>query len=72
VLVGSNLAWCHPVLHQRIEAAKAARPTMKVVNIDPRRTATTALADMHLQIAPDGDIAFGREPKRSSPSTAKV
>ncbi len=58
VLVGSNLAWCHPVLHQRIAAARAARPSMRVVNIDPRRTATTQLADLHLQIAPDGDIAL--------------
>lgn len=58
VLVGSNLAWCHPVLHQRIAAAKDVRPDMRVVNIDPRRTATTDLADMHLQIAPDGDIAL--------------
>ncbi len=58
VLVGSNLAWCHPVLHQRIVAAKAARPTMRVVNVDPRKTATTALADLHLSIAPDGDVAL--------------
>ncbi|MEO9683688.1 MAG: nitrate reductase [Tateyamaria sp.] len=58
VLVGSNLAWCHPVLHQRIAEAKAARPNMRVVNVDPRRTATTQLADIHLQIAPDGDIAL--------------
>ena len=58
VLVGSNLAWCHPVLHQRIAAAKDARPNMRVVNIDPRRTATTELADIHLQIAPDGDVAL--------------
>ena len=52
VLVGSNLAWCHPVLYQRIAAAKAARPEMRVVNIDPRRTATCDLADLHLAIAP--------------------
>lgn len=58
VLVGSNLAWCHPVLHQRIAAAKAARPSLRVVNIDPRRTATSELADTHLQIKPDGDIAL--------------
>ncbi|MCG6901710.1 MAG: molybdopterin-dependent oxidoreductase [Rhodobacter sp.] len=58
VLVGSNLAWCHPVLYQRIAAAKEARPELTVVNIDPRRTATTQLADLHLQIAPDGDIAL--------------
>jgi len=57
VLVGSNLAWCHPVLHQRIAAAKKAKPGMKVVNIDPRKTATTDLADYHLRIVPDGDTA---------------
>ncbi|MEL6681632.1 MAG: molybdopterin-dependent oxidoreductase [Pseudomonadota bacterium] len=58
VLVGSNLAWCHPVLFQRIAAAKEARPEMRIINIDPRRTATTDLADLHLQIAPDGDVAL--------------
>ncbi len=58
VLVGSNLAWCHPVLHQRIAAAKKSRPGVKVVNIDPRKTATTDLADHHLRIVPDGDIAL--------------
>ncbi|WP_298260978.1 nitrate reductase [uncultured Litoreibacter sp.] len=56
VLVGSNLAWCHPVLHQRIEAAKSARPSLTVVNVDPRKTATSAIADHHLRILPDGDI----------------
>ena len=34
VLVGSNLAWCHPVLYQRLAAAKAARPDMRVVVVD--------------------------------------
>lgn len=58
VLVGSNLAWCHPVLHQRIASAKSARPQMRVVNIDPRRTASSELADLHLQIALDGDVAL--------------
>lgn len=56
VLVGSNLAWCHPVLYQRIAAAKERRPKMKVVLIDPRRTATADIADMHLAIKPDGDV----------------
>jgi assimilatory nitrate reductase catalytic subunit len=58
VLVGSNLAWCHPVLFQRLSAAKAARPGMKVVVVDPRRTATCELADLHLATAPGGDIAL--------------
>lgn len=58
VLVGSNMAWCHPVLYQRLAAAKAARPAMKVVVIDPRRTATSDIADLHLAVRPDGDIAL--------------
>ncbi|MER8424324.1 molybdopterin-dependent oxidoreductase [Mesorhizobium sp. M1403] len=58
VLVGSNLAWCHPVLYQRIAAAREKRPEMKVVLIDPRRTMTSDIADMHLAIAPDGDVAL--------------
>ncbi|WP_370231288.1 molybdopterin-dependent oxidoreductase [Cognatishimia sp.] len=58
VLVGSNLAWCHPVLYQRLAAAKAARPEMRVINVDPRRTATCDLADLHLQISPGGDVAL--------------
>ncbi|NHX27424.1 molybdopterin-dependent oxidoreductase, partial [Escherichia coli] len=38
VLTGSNLAWCHPVLYQRLLAAKSRRPGLQVVVIDPRRT----------------------------------
>lgn len=58
VLTGSNLAWCHPVLHQRIATAKETRPGMKVVLIDPRSTATCDIADLHLAIRPDGDVAL--------------
>ncbi|MFD2055854.1 molybdopterin-dependent oxidoreductase [Mesorhizobium calcicola] len=58
VLVGSNLAWCHPVLYQRIAAAREKRPEMKIVLVDPRRTMTADIADMHLPIAPDGDVAL--------------
>ncbi|MGI3167906.1 molybdopterin-dependent oxidoreductase [Pseudooceanicola sp. C21-150M6] len=57
VLVGSNLAWCHPILFQRILAAQKERGT-KIVVIDPRRTATCDAAEMHLAIAPGGDVAL--------------
>ncbi len=57
VLVGSNAAWCHPVLHQRLMAAKAAHGT-KIVVIDPRRTATADAADLHLPIAAGSDVAL--------------
>ncbi|GAC1046338.1 nitrate reductase [Rhizobium sp. No.120] len=58
ILTGSNLAWCHPVLYQRLAAAKSARPSMKIVVIDPRRTMTCDIADLHLAIRPDGDVAL--------------
>ncbi len=58
VLTGSNLAWCHPVLFQRLSAARARRPHMQVVVIDPRRTASAEIADLHLPVRPDGDIAL--------------
>ncbi|MBV6656580.1 MAG: nitrate reductase [Devosiaceae bacterium] len=58
VLTGSNLAWCHPVLFQRLVAAKQQRPHMKVVVIDPRRTPTAEIADLHLPLQPDSDVAL--------------
>ena len=57
VLVGSNLAWCHPILHQRVLAAKAARGT-RIVVVDPRRTATCDGADLHLPLAIGSDVAL--------------
>ncbi|SDF00336.1 nitrate reductase [Limimaricola pyoseonensis] len=57
VLTGSNLAWCHPVLYQRLAAARATRGT-KVVVIDPRRTASCDIADLHLPLAPGSDVAL--------------
>ena len=54
VLAGSNAAWCHPVLYQRIQTARAERG-VRVVNIDPRRTATCEGADLHLPIKPGTD-----------------
>jgi len=58
VLTGSNFAWCHPVLHQRIMAQKEKRPELLIVAIDPRETATTQQADVHLALAPGTDAAL--------------
>src|SRR5262245_28381687 len=57
VLVGSNTAWCHPVLYQRMIANKRERGA-KIVVIDPRRTATTEDADLVLQIAGGTDTVL--------------
>lgn len=57
ILVGSNAAWCHPVLFQRMVANKRERGA-KIVVIDPRRTATAEEADLFLPIAPGMDTAL--------------
>lgn len=58
VIMGSNMAEAHPVTFDRVKAAKKARPELKIVVIDPRRTATAEHADVHLAVAPGGDIAL--------------
>src|SRR5690606_13522624 len=57
LLVGSNTAWCHPVIWQRIERAREERGT-KLVVIDPRRTETAERSDLHVPVPPDGDVAL--------------
>ncbi len=56
VLVGSNTAWCHPIVYQRIRARCEAGA--KLVVIDPRRTETAEEADIHLAIRPGSDVAL--------------
>lgn len=58
VLVGSNTAWCHPVLYQRIMQAKSQNPDLFVVVVDPRFTSTCEQADLHLPILPGQDVAL--------------
>jgi len=56
VLVGSNTAWCHPVLFRRIAGEKERRPDLKIVVIDPRRTPTCEIADLHLPVRAGTDV----------------
>ncbi|MGW2489063.1 molybdopterin-dependent oxidoreductase [Streptomyces sp. NPDC001606] len=57
LVIGSNMADCHPVLFLRImERVKSAGARLIVV--DPRRTATADKADLFLQIAPGTDLAL--------------
>ena len=58
VLVGSNTAWCHPILFRRIEREKQRRPDLKLVVIDPRRTPTAEMADLHLPIRAGTDVTL--------------
>ena len=55
-IAGSNAAWAHPILFRRIEDAKRANPALKIVVVDPRRTDTADIADLHLRIHPGTDV----------------
>jgi len=55
VLAGTNTAWCHPVLYQRIVQSKELNPDVKIITIDPRRTQTCDISDLHLSIRPGTD-----------------
>jgi len=57
VLVGSNAAWCHPVLFQRMAANKLERGA-RIAVIDPRRTDTAGDADLFLGLKPGTDTAL--------------
>ncbi len=58
VLAGSNAAWCHPVLYQRIAQSKESNPNVKIISIDPRRTQTSDISDLHLSIRPGTDAVL--------------
>src|SRR5215472_17359216 len=57
VLVGSNAAWCHPILYQRMLANKQKRRARMVV-IDPRRTDSSGEADLYLGVKPGTDTSL--------------
>ncbi|MEU4419844.1 bifunctional nitrate reductase/sulfite reductase flavoprotein subunit alpha [Actinoplanes sp. NPDC024001] len=56
LVIGSNMADCHPILFLRMmERVKAGA---KLIVVDPRRTATAEKADLFLQIRPGADLAL--------------
>lgn len=57
-VTGANPAWCHPILWRRVEAHKQKNPDIKIIVVDPRKTQTAAMADLHLQIHPGTDIVL--------------
>ncbi len=57
-IVGSNMAYAHPVLYRRLEDARRDNPRLKVIVADPRRTDTARDADLYLPILPGTDVAL--------------
>ncbi|MEN9890334.1 MAG: hypothetical protein RLY78_629 [Pseudomonadota bacterium] len=57
-VTGANPAWAHPILFRRLEDARRANPAQKLVVVDPRRTETAQMADLHLALNPGSDVAL--------------
>ena len=59
LVIGANMAWCHPVLYRRMAAARERRRGRpRVIALDPRRTVTAELADLHVPLRPGSDSVF--------------
>lgn len=57
-IIGSNTSEAHPVLFRRIARRKQNSPDVKVIVVDPRRTNTSRIADIHLHFKPGTDLAL--------------
>ena len=57
-IAGSNTAFAHPIIFRRIEDARKKNPALKMIVVDPRRTDTASMADLHLAILPGTDVAL--------------
>ncbi len=57
-IIGSNTSECHPILFRRIADRKQANPHVKIIVVDPRKTNTARIADIHLAFKPGTDLAL--------------
>ncbi|MEM6749837.1 MAG: nitrate reductase [Planctomycetota bacterium] len=59
-ILGANMTANHPVLFNRVRRRRATRQDARVIVVDPRRSKTAQFADLHLPVAPGGDVALLR------------
>ncbi|MCL1852992.1 MAG: molybdopterin-dependent oxidoreductase [Peptococcaceae bacterium] len=57
-IIGANMAEAHPILFERIRERKIKNPSVKVIVLDPRKTATAAIADELIQFVPGTDLSL--------------
>ncbi len=55
-LIGTNAAECHPIVFNRLRKHHKQNRHVKMIVVDPRRTPTAEVADLHLAIQPGTDI----------------
>jgi len=57
-IIGSNTSECHPIVFKRIAKRKQADPNVKIIVVDPRKTNTARIADLHVPFKPGTDLAI--------------
>ncbi len=57
-IIGSNTSECHPIIFKRIAKRPQADPNVKIIVVDPRRTNTARIADLHVPFKPGTDLAI--------------
>ncbi len=57
-ITGSNTAEAHPVIFDRILARKEEDPEVKIILLDPRKTAVRKIADVHMAPIPGFDLGI--------------
>ncbi|MEM9137022.1 MAG: nitrate reductase [Cyanobacteria bacterium P01_F01_bin.42] len=55
-LIGTNAADCHPIAFNRLKRHHKKNRNVKMIVVDPRKTATADVADLHLAIRPGTDM----------------
>ena len=58
LIIGSNTAEAHPVIFDLLVQRKKDSPSCKIIFIDPRKTPTNRIVDLHLQVKPGYDLAI--------------
>jgi nitrate reductase NapA len=57
-IIGSNMAEAHPVLFRIVNERKKKGEDVKIIMVDPRRTLSARIADLHLSFVPGNDLAI--------------
>jgi len=57
-IIGSNMAEAHPVIFRLVNERKQKDKNVKIIMVDPRKTLSARIADLHMSFNPGTDLAI--------------
>jgi nitrate reductase NapA len=57
-IIGSNMAEAHPVIFRLVNERKQKGKDVKIIMVDPRKTLSARISDLHMSFTPGTDIAI--------------